>query len=50
MLVFHAAGNSMATTCGRFTPGSSSVMNVAAPLIIAKPCSTQLVRTDISRP
>ena len=36
------------TSCGRGA-GSASVMNVGAPLISAKPASTQLVRTLISR-
>ena len=42
------AGAPIATSCGRGGP-SASVMNVGAPLIIAKSASTQLVRTLISR-
>ena len=60
--VFHAAGRSSVTSCGRASglrvhvyagpsgPATSAarVMKVGAPLIIAKSASTQLFRTVIS--
>jgi hypothetical protein len=51
MLVVQPGGNSSRTSCGRLWAGSldagvdASVMNVGAPLIIAKSASTQLLRT-----
>ena len=45
---FQAAGNSTFTSCGRLPP-SGSVTNVGAPFSMAKPASTQLLRTVISR-
>ena len=45
---FQPDGSSTRTSCGR-AARSTSVMNVGAPLIIAKPASTQLFRTVISR-
>ncbi len=45
---FHPDGSSTLTSWGR-AARSTRVRNVGAPLIIAKPASTQLLRTVISR-